>query len=122
MTERKAEDPAVRVLDEFPDLLRQAAPEPRYSQVDVALVEERLAQFDEVVEAAYRATEELPEPARMRKARRRDLLHFRKDLSNTIRFCIKCGLPLEMELDRLDQVEQRILAYFPDAEPRTVQH
>jgi hypothetical protein len=77
----------MRALDEFPDLLRQAKPEPRYSPLDIALIEEMLTRFDAIVDTAYRAVEELPESAKQRKSRRRDLLHLRTELRGAIEFC-----------------------------------
>jgi len=91
-----------RALDEFPDLLQQAKPEPRYTSADIALIEEKLTRFNQIVDVAYRSIEELPEPAKVRRLRRRTLLKLREQLCRTIRFNAKCGIPTWAELDRLD--------------------
>jgi hypothetical protein len=112
-------DDSLEEVEDLPSLLQQAAAEPRYSPAEVALIEERLSRFDELVEAAYREIECLPESAKLRKACRRKLSAAHKKICGTIRFCLKCDLPLEAELARLDPLEGYILAYFPDAELRT---
>jgi len=115
------EDPFDDVED-LPALLRQSKQNlesaPRYSPSDIALIEEMLARVGKTVESAYPMIECLPDGAKMRKACRRKLAAKWKKLHGSIRFCLQFGLPVEMELEQLDQLEEHILAYFPEAELR----
>jgi hypothetical protein len=109
--------PHLPEVDDLEALLQQATSEPSYSVEDIALIEERLQRFEQIVAAAYHRIEELPESARQREQRRQDLLKVSKEFCDTVRFCIRCGIPAAMEMGRLESTELQILLTFPDAAP-----